>query len=177
MTASLLRRVVETLDAAAIPHALIGAAALATHGISRSTLDHDLLTNDARALDDVTWQAFGEARVEIRRGDTADPLLGVVRVTAPGERDVDVIVGRDAWQRALVDEAEAIETAAGRLRVVSPAGLALLKLYAGGAQDLWDIDQLRAALGTALDAHVDARVTLLPEDAQAAWARIKRGPR
>jgi hypothetical protein len=173
VTTPLLRRVAGTLDAAAIPHALIGAAALATHGISRSTLDHDLLTTDARALDEVTWKAIGDARVEIRRGDADDPLAGVVRVTAAGERDVDVIVGRDAWQRALVDEAQAIDTAAGPLRVVSAAGLVLLKLYAGGAQDLWDIEQLRAAVGAALDADVDARIHVLPEDAQSAWARVK----
>jgi len=169
----LLRRVVDALEAAAIPHALIGAAALATHGISRSTLDHDLLTTDARALDKATWKAIDDAHVEIRRGDADDPLAGVVRVTAAGERDVDVIVGRDAWQRALVHEAETIDTAAGPLRVVSAAGLVLLKLYAGGAQDLWDIEQLRAAAGPALDADVDARIQLLPEDAQRTWARVK----
>ncbi|HEX6323861.1 MAG TPA: hypothetical protein VFZ36_09060 [Vicinamibacterales bacterium] len=132
-----------------------------------------LLRRVAGALDDATWKAIEDARVEIRRGDADDPLAGVVRVTAAGERDVDVIVGRDAWQRALVDEAETIDTAAGPLRVVSAAGLVLLKLYAGGAQDLWDIEQLRAAAGSTLDADVDARIHLLPEDAQSAWARVK----
>lgn len=174
MTPSLLVRVVQTLDTAGIPHALIGAAALATHGISRSTLDQDLLTTDPRALDAATWTAIDEAGLDIRRGDAADPLAGVVRVTMPGERDVDVIVGRDGWQHALLDEAETIETAEGRLRVVTPAGLALLKLYAGGTQDLWDIAQLRAAIGPALDAEVDTRIGALPADAQAAWERAKR---
>lgn len=173
MTPSLLRRVVDTLDAAVIPHALIGAAALATHGISRSTLDQDLLTTDARALDAATWQTMRDADIDIRRGDAADPLAGVMRLTAPHERDVDVIVGRHAWQGVLVDEAETIETAEGRLRVVTPAALVLLKLYAGGTQDLWDIAQLRAALGPVLDAEVDARVSQLPADAQAAWATVR----
>lgn len=173
MSPSLLRQVAGTLDAAGIPHVLIGAAALATHGISRSTLDYDLLTTDARVLDDALWQTIAGAHAGIRRGDAADPLAGVVRVTAAGERDVDVIVGRHAWQRALVDEAETIETADGRMRVVSAAGLVLLKLYAGGPQDLWDIEQLRAVASAQLDADVDARVSVLPPDAQAAWTRVK----
>ena len=51
MTASLLRRVHERLEESGIGHAVIGAAALAIHGISRSTFDLDLLVTDRRALD------------------------------------------------------------------------------------------------------------------------------
>ena len=54
MTASLLRRVHERLEESGIAHALIGAAALAIHGISRSTFDQDLLVTDRRALEATT---------------------------------------------------------------------------------------------------------------------------
>ena len=51
MTPGLLNAVVATLGAAHIRHALIGAGALASHGISRSTFDIDLFTTDPAALD------------------------------------------------------------------------------------------------------------------------------
>ncbi|CAN5738650.1 hypothetical protein BH18ACI5_BH18ACI5_22030 [soil metagenome] len=48
----------------------------------------------------------------------------------------------------------------------------LLKLYAGGPQDLWDIEQLRAALGPALDLDVNQHVDSLPRPAREAWTRL-----
>lgn len=67
----LVARVCEFLAAREIPHALIGAAALAAAGISRSTFDIDLLTTDAAVLRDTTWaplRAEGVS-VDVRRGD------------------------------------------------------------------------------------------------------------
>lgn len=47
---SLLETVVEALQANRIRFALIGAAAMAIHGVSRSTFDVDLLATDPRSL-------------------------------------------------------------------------------------------------------------------------------
>lgn len=44
---SLLDEVSSTLEAAGIRHALIGALALAVHGINRATVDLDLFVADA----------------------------------------------------------------------------------------------------------------------------------
>ena len=46
MSDTLLGRTVRALQSAGIPHALIGAGALALHGVSRSTFDIDLLAGD-----------------------------------------------------------------------------------------------------------------------------------
>lgn len=172
MTLSLLRRVHDRLSDTSIAHALIGAAALAVHGISRSTFDQDLLVTDRRALDAATWAGLTDLAVDIRHGDDDDPLAGVVRVVAPGDRDVDVIVGRHAWQRSIVVAAVLRDTPAGSIPVASPEGLVLLKLYSGGPQDLWDIEQLRAVGGPALDVAVDQQVVSLPQSARAAWTRL-----
>jgi len=55
MTMTLLGRVVDLLVRRDIPHALIGAAALAARGIARSTFDIDLLTTDAGVLQTEWW--------------------------------------------------------------------------------------------------------------------------
>ena len=173
VTASLLRRVHERLAGAGIAHALIGAAALAVHGISRSTFDQDLLVTDRRALDPALWVPLANAAdVDVRPGDDDDPLAGVVRVISPGERDVDVIVGRHEWQRSIIDGAVLRDTPAGTIPVASIESLVLLKLYAGGPQDLWDIEQLRTLGGAALDADVGRRVEALPPRAREAWTRL-----
>jgi len=177
VTLSLLRRVHDRLADTGITHALIGAAALAVHGISRSTFDQDLLVTDRRALDPATWAGLADvADVDIRRGDDEDPLAGVVRLVSPGERDVDIIVGRHEWQRRIVDNAVLRDTPAGSIPVASPEGLVLLKLYAGGAQDLWDIEQLRIAGGPALEAAVNRHVASLPHQAREAWTRFTSKP-
>jgi hypothetical protein len=86
----LLARVHDELGRAHVPHALIGAAALAVHGVSRSTFDQDILVTDSRVLIRDLWAALAaDALVDIREGDTDDPLAGVVRVSAGEERDVE----------------------------------------------------------------------------------------
>jgi hypothetical protein len=59
------------------------------------------------------------------------------------------------------------------LPVISPADLILLKLYAGGSQDGWDIEQLLAGDSRlALVEEVEARLDRLPAECRRLWARI-----
>jgi hypothetical protein len=172
---SLIARVSQHLTARQVPHALIGAAALAIHGVARSTYDIDLLTTDVRVLDAGFWSPLqtGGARVDVRRGDADDPLAGVVRVSATALRPVDVIVGRWAWQARAVERARAQP---GGVPAVEAADLVLLKLYAGGTQDLWDVQALLALPGAAelVDA-VDARLAELPADMRTRWGQLRVG--
>jgi hypothetical protein len=171
---TLLARVALHLTRAQVPFALIGASALAVHGVSRSTVDIDLLTTDPRVLGAPFWN-LSDAAVDLRPGDAADPLAGVVRVTQPGERDVDLVVGRDAWQRELLGRARPILLEDATLPVVDAVGLIVLKLYAGGPQDAWDIEQLLAAGDRPrLALAVDQAVTALPSHAGLLWRSLRR---
>jgi hypothetical protein len=176
MRAPLVARVAGVLDAAGIPHALVGAGALAVHGVARSTFDLDLFTTALAVLDDVTWRSLadaGEVRVTVRRGDAEDPLAGVVRIEAEGERDVDVVVGRTGWQSEIAARALRVAVAGTELPVARAADLVLLKLYAGGAQDAWDIEQLLAGPDrAALVQEVESRLDRLPPSAARLWVRI-----
>jgi hypothetical protein len=174
MSPSLLAHVTARLDGARIPCALIGASALAVHGVSRSTLDQDLLVVDRRALDPETWAGLpSPIRVDVRRGDDDDPLAGIIRFTADGQRDVDVVVGRSRWEAEILERAVFSATPDGEVRVVSAPDLVLLKLYAGGPQDLWDIEQLRASAGIEmLEADVEQRLAALPARCRDAWSRL-----
>ena len=166
---TLLGDVCGLLSALDIPHALIGAAALAARGIARSTFDIDLLTTDRRVLEQPLWADLVRAgvSVDVRRGDADDPLAGVVRISAPGQRPVDLVVGRYAWQARAVERAD---TARIGPPVVTTVDLILLKLYAGGAQDLWDVRELlRASEAQPLVDAVEGELVALPAAMRAAW--------
>ena len=159
-----------------MPHCLIGAAALAAHGVSRSTRDLDLLVVGPAALEDATWATLEAAgvSVDVRRGEPDDPLAGVVRLEAAEESAIDVVVGRAAWQRSVVERARPVQLDDLELPVAEAPDIILLKLYAGGPQDLWDIQQLLdTAEGEQVEADVDARLVGLPAELRRHWDRVR----
>lgn len=174
---SLLGDVVATLSSGGVPHAIIGAAALSVYGVARSTFDTDILVTDRRVLKVKFWaDDFAETDVEVRSGDVDDPLAGVVRIRRPAERPVDLVVGKQTFMAAALARAEPGRIGDVMTRVARPADLVLLKLYAGGPQDAWDIQQLLSVSADSLPAEVDRELENLTVDAQALWSRI-RAPR
>ena len=169
----LLDRVVAVLDGSGTPCALIGAAALAAAGVARSTFDVDLLTTDPLVLRPSLWAGLRAegVSVEIRHADADDPLGGVVRIEAPAERPVDVIVGKHAWQDRAVRRARRPGPGPA---IVLPRDLVLLKLYAGGTQDLWDIRELlRLPEGGALETSVQEDLEGLAPFMRERWADVR----
>jgi len=172
---SLLAEVAARLEARGVRFALVGAEALALRGVSRATIDRDLLTTDPRVLDVAFWLPLAEGgnEVEVRHGDSRDALAGVLRFRAPDERPVDLMVGRPGWLTQLVERAAAMDLDELRLGVPSAADLVLLKLFAGGPQDAWDVTQLLASPERgALRAEVEERLAEPPADCAALWRRI-----
>jgi len=175
---ALLAAVSTHLAARGVAHALVGAGALAVHGVSRSTFDVDLLAVDGSVLDPAFWSALVArgAKVDARPGDGDDPLRGVVRLSQAGMRPVDLVVGRAGWQAEAL--ARATTTAIGdcTIPVVSRSDLALLKLFAGGPQDAWDLQQLLSTgERSSLVAEVEARLGRLPPEAVALWRKVLGG--
>ena len=165
-------RVCAVLEANGIGHALINAAALAARGVARSTYDIDLIISDPRILEPRLWTPLqeGGATVDIRRGDADDPLGGVVRIEASTDRPVDLILGKHAWHTRAVTRAEPLP---GGPPVVLARDLVLLKLYAGGPQDLWDVRELlKQPDAETLFADVSADLVSLPAAMQDLWRTI-----
>jgi hypothetical protein len=170
----LLDEVAETLDAAGTPFALIGAAALAVHGVVRSTFNYDLLTTSTQVLDTAFWSGIDRiVLVDGRAGDEDDPFAAVVRLSAAGERDVDLMIGRPGWLDGVIARRIGIPLVGRDIPSVTAGDLILLKLYAGGTQDRWDIEQLLAAMPDAkLREDVESRLSDLPQYSGVLWQRI-----
>jgi predicted nucleotidyltransferase len=146
---SLLHDVLAVLEAERVDHALIGAAAMAAHGVSRATADVDLLTVEERVLQPKLWRELETRGAAVRalKGDFEDPLAGSVRLSLEGDRIVDVVVGRYGWQKEIIESAEMTSIGEVTVKVARPAGLVLLKLYASGPKDAWDIRSLMESRG------------------------------
>ena len=155
---------------------MIGAAAMAVHGVSRSTRDVDLFTTAPECLVDAFWADLGAAGIEarVRRGDDDDPLAGVVRFTRDGEHPIDLVVGKSAWQASVAANARQAHIEGVAVPVASRVELILLKLYAGGPQDAWDIEQLLAGPERKwLMTGVEAGLGALPSRCREQWMRIR----
>ena len=126
-------------------------------------------------LDAGLWLSMSDATADIRTADAEDPLAGVVRFRRPDDRDVDLIVGRPAWQDQVLQRATPLRLPDVTVPVVTAPDLILLKLYAGGSQDAWDIEQLLAGSSrSALIREVEQRVSVLPPEAVSLWHRLTR---
>ncbi len=110
--------------------------------------------------------------IDIRRGDANDPLGGVVRIEQAAQRPVDLILGRFAWHHRTVTRAQPMPDGPP---VVLARDLVLLKLYAGGPQDLWDIQELLRQPGSdSLIADVAADLADQPPAMQQVWQAVRK---
>lgn len=142
-------------------YAVMGGLAVSTWGTVRATQDIDVLADATpsplRAASVETRLArFWEAkkwRVEWRRGAADDPVPLLVRLGPPACRHlwIDVVWVHRQWQRNALQRAVPIRIATTEMPVVHPEDLILLKLAAGGPQDLLDVEGIVSAAPPELD--------------------------
>jgi hypothetical protein len=98
-----------------------------------------------------------------------------VRFTHDSE-SVDLVLGRHEWQQAIIERAEDFDGLGVNIPLVRAADLVLLKLYAGGIQDRWDVAQLLGdPADSVISAEVEQRLGELPAYCRGLWEQIRRG--
>ncbi len=136
-----------------IDFALIGGLALSAWGVVRATQDVDLLADtNPSPLRDLTLrgrlQRFLERRrckVEWRVGEPDDPIPLLLRLNLPpptGGLAVDILWAHKRWQREALSRKVVIRVSRLEVSVLHPEHLILMKLEAGGSQDLLDVEAL-----------------------------------
>ncbi len=166
---------VQELRQRSVPYALIGAAAMAAHGVLRSTDDMDLLVSDRSVLHLDFWKSAVDQgfAVSIRIGDDEDRLAGGVKLEKEGARSLDVVVGRHRWQAEILERAEPLKFGRIELPLVLASDLILLKLFAGARQDILDVEAiLDGGDRRRLEAAVNPHIGRLPRYAREAWRDI-----
>ena len=136
-----------------IRFALIGGLAVSAWGVVRATEDIDFLadSNPSPLRNPVLRDAirgFLETRgctVEWRAGEPDDPIPLLLRVempqAAPGLA-VDVLWAHKRWQREALMRALAVSVSRMKVFILHPEDLVIMKLEAGGPQDLLDVEVL-----------------------------------
>lgn len=123
-------------------YALIGGFAVAAWGLPRATQDIDFALDLGGADPSVLAGALGG---QYRPGGPDDPLAGTVTlsVRASGHAiPIELVFLPGPWTRLLFDQVKTLHVLDCSVPVLSWQPLILLKLYAGGPQDLIDAERL-----------------------------------
>lgn len=139
-----LTRILATLHAAGIDHALCGGLAVAIHGAPRATKDIDLLVQEAdveRILEAVRAVGYTFRAAPMRFPDGMR-IQRVSRVADGAVLTVDLLLvdenTRPAWESRVN-----FRTEEGDVCVVGREALMAMKAWAGRPQDLYDIQRLQ----------------------------------
>lgn len=125
-------------------YGLIGGLALAAGGVTRATEDIDFAVAAGSSEMPKLASALGG---QYRPGGGDDPLLGVINaaVAAGGQTiPVQLVLLPHRWHEILLGQVRMVPVYGCSVPVVSWQTLVLLKLYAGGPQDLVDAQDLWA---------------------------------
>jgi len=138
-----------------IHFALIGGLSVAAWGIVRATEDIDFLADsepspigDPNLRNQLTLLFERQhCRTEWRIGDYDDPVPLLLRIELPRSYSglgADILWAHRLWHREALARSINVNLARRRVPVLHPEDLILLKLEAGGPQDLSDVGGLLA---------------------------------
>ena len=142
--------------------ALLGGLAVSTWGVIRATQDIDVIADcEPSPIRSLSLRAKIKERledldssVEWRVGDYDDPIPLLLRVKlSPAFQGVgaDIIWAHKRWQRDALQRAIGVDVAGDQIPVLQPEDLILMKLEAGGPQDLLDVQELLSVSPPQLD--------------------------
>jgi hypothetical protein len=154
-SANLLLDVIDILAELGIPYAVIGALAVSFHGIPRSTNDADAaiwLKGTGKTEADLT-RKLGAAgyRALLRLGDSDDPVSGVVAVEDRHANQLDLIVGIRGMDPDTPRRSIEAPLSGTSIKMISPEDLIAMKVFAGGIQDLEDVNGVLQVSGDRID--------------------------
>lgn len=162
----------EVLDPLGIRWVLIGALAANRYRVTtRLTQDVDLLLSDAGAGLGVLERALGEAGWSVRH---ASPGGEILRLRHAQLGAADLILASTDYERRAIARARSEVLAPGReVLVLAPEDVVVMKLIAGRAQDVADVEAILAAKAPLDESYVEewAEVWGVLE----AWRRIRSG--
>ena len=149
------RRALRALKAAKIPHAVIGAAALAARGLPRMTKDLDVvvMTSDAFAALDALRNAGFRSVTPVRQSENPEQWYVLVHQGS----EVDLLVAAGEPESTVVAEATPARIFGVSAPIATLEHLLLMYLYSNEPRHLGDF----ARIVTETDADLDAVVRFL----------------
>jgi hypothetical protein len=151
----LLADVASVLTTHGIDYAVIGALAVAVHGVVRASVDADAVVAAAvPQLRELKSKLIaGNLSVDFRTGGVDDPIDAMMIVTDRYGNRVDLLAGIQGldggvYQRSITLQPSGMPTA---LKIVGREDLIAMKVAAGSPKDLMDAESCIAVAGDSLD--------------------------
>ena len=152
-SALLLIDVVDSLVTQNLEYAVIGALAASVHGAVRASMDADvLLSIDSQEIKNLEslFEAAG-LRTELTRGDFADPIPGLLKVSDSFGNRVDLLLGLRGMEPQAFSRLVEIPFQGTTLKFIGREDFIAMKVFAGGPMDLLDATRAISAGRTSLD--------------------------
>jgi hypothetical protein len=174
-SALLLLDVVEILVARKIAYAVVGALAASVHGAVRASMDADAVISldlrEAQGLEQI-FQA-SHFQTQLTRGDFADPIPGMLRVSDRFGNRVDLLIGLRGLEQEAFSRTLDVPFQGTTLQFICREDFIAMKVFAGGPVDIADASRAIAAAGTSLDAPLVRRLAArYGSEAQATLDRL-----
>lgn len=157
----LLLDVVALLDEHGIEYAVVGALAASVYGSVRATTDADALVSVLPPRLSGLEKLLREAglKVELRRGDSEDPISALFAINDQFGNRVDLLGGLRGLDPAVFERTIAIPFSGTTLRIVGREDFIAMKCYAGGPQDIADAQEVIKAADPPIDLDLVRRIT------------------
>jgi hypothetical protein len=139
-SALLFLDVVEILQRERVDYAVIGAFALAAHGVVRGTTAvHAVLETSPRRLANLQAVFDGAGyHSGLRRGDSEDPIPAMLVLRDVYDNQVELLGGLRGMDPGVFSRTMEVPLLGAHLRIVAREDFIAMKCFAGGPQDLLD---------------------------------------
>lgn len=139
----LLVNVIKILARYRIPYAVVGAFAVSFYGMVRASIDADALIstgrNDEKLTRFLSLLKKDGSKVEFHRGDSSDPVRGVINIEDKFQNRVDLLLGIRGMTDDVYDRVISTSFMKRTIKIIGVEDLIAMKVYAGSAKDIQDV--------------------------------------
>jgi predicted nucleotidyltransferase len=158
----LLLDIIEFLNKRGIPYAIIGAFAASFYGVVRASLDADAVISilSPAVTDDfcANLNSWGLNAV-YRKGDTEDPIAGVINIEDQFSNRVDLLMGIRGMRQEVFSRCQEAQFMGVSIKLVSIEDFIALKIFAGSPKDVGDVMGVMDVSGDKINSHVLQEIT------------------
>lgn len=140
-----LRAIIEALDGAGIPYALVGGLAVSAYTVARATEDIDLMLRRddvGRAIDALRVLGFNLAGRPMRVAGGRLEIQRLVKIEGTELTQLDLLLPIAPEISALLDDRAVVDIEGHRTVIIGFEALRALKRLRGSTQDRADLERL-----------------------------------
>ena len=161
----LLLNVIKLLDQLKIPYAIVGAFAASFYGWVRASLDADAVIsidrNTERLNQLLSLLKETGLKVDLRRGDSSDPIGCVLNIKDKFQNRVDLLMNIRGMKEDIYDRTVTASFMQETIKIIGVEDFVAMKIYAGSAKDIQDAIKVLEISAQKINVPLLKKLTLL----------------